>query len=331
MKRKKRLNKKQLAVLIAVVCCVVLAAGYVVYQELQQRQQVIRSNGNIQEAESKNMITYKGKKYKYNDNLKNILFLGVDKKEAVQIQEYAGRNGQSDCIILLMMDQKEKTTQLLQISRDSMVSLDIYSVSGERLTKMQGQIALQYAYGDGEKKSCRLTKAAVENLLFGMKIDGYISLNIDGISSVVDALGGLEVTLDEDAVEVDPSYLKGSVIHLNGEQAERFVRYRDLSVTGSNNSRMDRQVQFLRALFSKVKSEAGADSAVYDTLIDSASPYMVSDLTAEEMKALADYKMTDSIEKVPGEVQAGEEHDEYMVDDEKLQELLIKMFYKQVN
>lgn len=329
MKRKKRLNRRQWMVLIAAICGVVLAAVYFLYQEYRQRQMVIRSNGNVQEIESGDVITYGGKKYRYNENLTNILFLGVDKTEEVQVQEYAGRNGQSDCMILLVMDEKEKTTELLQISRDSMVNLEIYSISGEFLTEMRGQIALQYAYGDGEKKSCRLTKEAVSKLLFGIKIDGCISLNIDGISAVVDALGGVEFTLNEDALEIDPSYEKGKKVTLDGEQAEKFVRYRDTGVVGSNNSRMDRQAQFLQALFSQVKAKAGDEPEIYDILIDSSAPYMVSDLTAEEMKALSGYGWNDMIEKVPGEVQTGE-HDEYIVDDEKLQELLIKMFYNEV-
>lgn len=330
MKRRKKLNKRQWIVLVLVICCVILAAGYVLMREYRQRRSVIRSNGNVQAVESAGTITYDGKKYQYNENLKNILFLGVDKTEEVQVQQYAGRNGQSDCIILLVMDQKEKTTKLLQISRDSMVDLNIYSITGDFLTTMRGQLALQYAYGDGEKKSCRLSEEAVSNLLYGLKIDGYVSLNIEGISEVVDALGGLEFTLSEDAVEVNPSYLKGSVVKLNGEEAERFVRYRDINELGSNNGRMERQVQFLRALFSSVKAAAAKDDAIYDTLIDSASPYMVSDLTAEEMKALSEYQMDDEIEKVPGEVQEGEEHDEYIIDDERLYELMIKTFYKSV-
>ena len=34
--------------------------------------------------------------------------------------------------------------------------------------------------------------------------------------------------------------------------------------------------------------------------------------------------------KGPGEVQAGEEHDEFHVDDASLQEMIINIFYKEV-
>lgn len=40
--------------------------------------------------------------------------------------------------------------------------------------------------------------------------------------------------------------------------------------------------------------------------------------------------MKETIEKVPGEVKQGEEHDEFIVDNEKLRDLVIKLFYKPV-
>ena len=328
MKRRKKLNKKQWIALAVVICCVIFVAGYFLYREYDQREKIIHSNGNIQEIESENTVTYDGKKYTYNEDLKAILFLGVDKREEVQVQTYTGRGGQSDCILLLVMNKKEKSTTLLQVSRDSMVDLKIYDSTGGLLTTERGQLALQYAYGDGEKKSCRLTRDAVSNLLFGIPIDGYISMNIDGITAIVEALGGVDITFEEDYTELDPDWIKGATVTLNGAQAERFVRYRDTKVTGSNNLRMERQIWFLRALFSQVKERASGDPSLYDTMLDAVSPYMVSDLTVEEMKALSGYQMEEQIEKVPGEVKSGEEHDEYIVDDEKLFELLIKVFYK---
>ena len=40
--------------------------------------------------------------------------------------------------------------------------------------------------------------------------------------------------------------------------------------------------------------------------------------------------MTPEIFIVPGEVQAGEEHDEFHVDDASLQEMIVNIFYKEV-
>ena len=57
---------------------------------------------------------------------------------------------------------------------------------------------------------------------------------------------------------------------------------------------------------------------------------MVTDLSTGEVEKLTTYASQPNIVKVPGEVVAGEKHDEYHVDDEKLYDLLVKLFYKKV-
>ena len=53
-------------------------------------------------------ITYNGKKYKYNSDLRTMLFMGVDKNEVVTVKENTGRSGQSDCLVLLVLDTDKK-------------------------------------------------------------------------------------------------------------------------------------------------------------------------------------------------------------------------------
>lgn len=190
MKKKNSWNQKQKVIITVIVLCLIAAIGCGGYGVWKKNQTTVQSGGNVQETEDSTTVTYQGEKYKYNRDLKNIVFFGVDKREAVQVQEYPGRGGQSDAILLLVMDKEKKTTQMLQVSRDSMVNLKIYDTDGNLLTEKRGQLALQYAYGDGEKKSCRLARDAVSELLYGIPISGYISLNMDGIVSIVDAIGG---------------------------------------------------------------------------------------------------------------------------------------------
>ncbi|MFQ7526640.1 MAG: hypothetical protein ACLRMN_02675 [Mediterraneibacter gnavus] len=44
-----------------------------------------------EQTESSSHITYQGKKYEYNGNLRTLLFLGVDKDEEVTVKETTGR------------------------------------------------------------------------------------------------------------------------------------------------------------------------------------------------------------------------------------------------
>lgn len=329
MKKKNSWNQKKKVIITVIGFCLIVAIGCVLYGVWKKNQTTVQSGGNIQEVEDSTTVTYQGEKYKYNRDLKNIVFFGVDKREAVQVQEYPGRGGQSDAILLLVMDKDKKTTQMLQVSRDSMVNLKIYDTDGNLLTEKRGQLALQYAYGDGEKKSCRLARDAVSDLLYGIPISGYISLNMDGIVSIVDVIGGVPMTLKEDYTYVDPAYEKGTELVMDGVAAERFVRYRDIEVTGSNNIRMERQIVFLDALMGAVKGYMQKAEG-YEQLLDSASPYMVTDLTAEEMKKLSEYQVEEPMQKVPGETMEGEEHDEYIVDDAALYEMILDLFYEKV-
>lgn len=274
-------------------------------------------------------VIYKGTAYTYNKNLKNILFLGVDRKLDAAGVETAGRNGQADCILLLVMDKETRRTTLLQISRDSMVQVGIYDISGRHLADERMQIALQYAYGDSDTKSCWLMKAAVSELLYGIPVDSCLSLTVEGIAAITDAMGGVTVTVPQDYTAIDESLQAGASVSLKGSLAERYVRYRDTDVTGSNSQRMQRQNEFLKAMFTQMKGERG-NAAFYNHILDSASPYMTSDLDAEELKALSEYDMGDAMLEVPGTVSAGAVHDEFKVDDQKLYELILELFYRPV-
>lgn len=325
---------KQTKFLIGVIVAIVLLVGgafvygYVSTTKKTQesREQMKKMRQSEEEHVDSSYITYEGKKYKYNSDLKNILFLGIDKKEEFKF-ENVGHGGQSDCILVLAMDKNTEKTAMIQISRDSMVEVKIYDMSGDYLATEKMQITAQYAYGDGGKRSCQLTKNLVSDLLFDIPIQSYISMNMEGIGVINDAIGGVELTIPEDYTHIDPAFVKGQRVKMNAKQAESYVRYRDTNVLGSNNQRMQRQTDFIRALFSQMKQ---AGSASYDTILAGVEPYTITDMSVNELKALAKYEMNEEILKVPGETIAGEKHDEYHVNVAELQKMVIDIFYKPV-
>lgn len=322
------MKKKQKVVLISgVILLLAIIMGIVLFQD--KKTEEIPDVGQEEEAGFET-ITYKGERYKYNTDLKTILFMGVDKTEKVKEQEYAGRGGQSDVLMLFVLDTNKQQTQILQISRDSMAQVDVYDMDGEYLTTDTMQIATQYAYGDGAKKSCLLTKETVSELLYGIPIQSYISLNIDGIAVISETMGGIRITVPEDYTWIDPSFEKGAEVVLKGAQAEAYVRSRDTSVTGSNNNRMERQNQVVEAVAVQLPERAKEDPNLYMKLFSSAEQYMVSDLSTSELEKLSTYESYLEIEQVPGEVKAGDLHDEFYVNDEELYDLLIKLFYKKI-
>lgn len=321
------MNKQKKIIVVLIVVAVAMVAslfGYGIWKKYAKKETV--NEGEAEVYEDSSYITYKGKKYEYNHSLKNILFMGVDKPERME-ETQVGQGGQADTLILMSMNRDNKTTTLLQIPRDVMTDIDIYDMNGTYLSTEKGQISLQYAYGDGKKKSCRMTMKAVSDLLYEVPVDSYLAMSVDGIAEITTLMGGVSLTVPKDYTDIDPTFREGETIVLAGEQAEKYVRYRDVEVTGSNIGRMERQEQFMLALARQMQ---GKDTGWYQQLLQETQEYLTMDLSVEEVDYMKSYQMIGEIEKIPGKMQAGTEHDEFIVDNEKLQDLIIKLFYKPV-
>ena len=69
----------------------------------------------------------------------------------------------------------------------------------------------------------------------------------------------------------------------------------------------------------------------YESLYQTMEPYLVTDLSVEQIKAMASYTyLSDETEYVPGKVVPGEKNEEFHVDEDALQKLVLKMFYKEI-
>ena len=91
-------------------------------QKLEKQQQTVSQPSS---QSSRNTVTYDGVEYSYNHNLTNILFMGVDKKDKVELKDTPGTAGQADTLMVISMDKENKTARILQIPRDTMIDVDI--------------------------------------------------------------------------------------------------------------------------------------------------------------------------------------------------------------
>ena len=323
-------NKNLIIVVLAVICAGLLTGViHTVIKGKNSSQQKQTASVDLDEDQTQSgIIEEDGKKYKLNSDIKTVLFMGVDKEEKADLGNNPGENGQSDSLNLLVLNKEEKKAQIVQISRDSIVGIDIYDVTGNKLMTEEGQIALQYAYGDGAEESCRLTSEKVSDLMYGVNVDSYFSLTLEGLVAATDAVGGITLTVPEDYTEVDPAFEKDAVVTLNGELAEKYVRKRDIEVLDSNNQRMERQSQFIGALIEKMQSIDGKSE--YLSLYQQLTPYMTTNMTADELEELSNYKIEAETIKVPGEIIEKDGHAQYIVDNKELKKIVLKLFYKMV-
>lgn len=278
-------------------------------------------------------VVYKGKKYRYNENITSILCMGVDNDEAATEETVIGSAGQADMLMLAVLDTESGKVSLWNISRDSMTEVDVYNTDGEYVRTETMQACLAFGYGDGKESSCENTVLAVSRLLYGMPIQSYAMININAIFPLNDAVGGVEVTIHEE--DILPSNFKaGTTVLLKGKDVEKYVRFRNTAFVDSNNNRMARQRQYMMNFIQKAlqmtKEDLTTPVKIFQIALQEGD--MTTNLNISKVayltKILAKLNFTeDSFHTVPGEVIAGEKYAEYHVDDEALYEMIINTFY----
>ena len=284
-------------------------------------------------------IRYNGKTYQYKDNLMNILCLGIDSRDGIAKEKTPGKAGQADCVILAVLDDEAKTIQLINISRDSMVPVHVYATDGSFVEDRTEQLALQYAYGNGRDWSCQLMEQAVSDLFYGLPIHGYCALSMNRIASLNDTVGGVTVTVPEELAELKPKlFTAGETITLKGNRANEFVRARAVNSpdVASNNKRIARQKAYAVAFVNQLKQGMKEDMTLPVKLYQTAEKQMVTSLSLDQAVYLCTEYMncsfdTDNIYTIDGAVTMGEKYAEFNVDDDALYQLILDMFYEEVN
>ncbi|MCI8567487.1 MAG: LCP family protein [Lachnospiraceae bacterium] len=342
----RRAGKICLAVLVILLCAA--AIRYIWWNE--QRKQRMKNDRSAQivltDTQWEKMMaggdpevveaadrTQTDRVFQYRDDLINILVMGID-KETKMWERDPGNNsiGQADTVLLASLDLKAGTLRLIAIPRDTMVSLEMYNDKGEYVARELGQLTLQYAYADGQKRSCELMRDRVSEVLCGIPIYGYVALNLNMIPAINDAIGGVEVTMTEDYTKLDRAFRKGETVRLKGSQALRFIQMRDTSQAGSAYERLMRQKTYLRAFASQAKAVLKDDISIVLELLSESEGNFETDLTEEDIAYLALQALScrfseEDIWVLPGEIQRGETYEEYHLDEMAVQAGVIRMFY----
>ena len=319
-------KKKQILFLI---CVLLLVIGVAIVVLVKNKPESYSTE--YTESDRQDTIVHDGKEYQYNAHLSNYLFVGVDTRDEVESYKTQADAGQADTIYLLSYDRVKCTLTCIAIPRDTLTSIHVYGVDGTDMGTTVDHINLQYAFGDGKHKSCQLMKEAVSNMLYGIPIQGYYSLNMDGISVAAGALGDVEVVVPDDTwTEIDPTYQKGTTVVISEENAEKLVRYRDTEEGQSAIARMNRQKVLLQASASNAKEKVSEDTDYIVDVQEALKPYMVTNIGNDVFADLAEaeFDSETGIIDVPGEGVEGTDFDEYHIEETELYELILKLFYE---
>ena len=144
--------------------------------------------------------------------------------------------GLTDSMILAQLDPETNTVRMLSLPRDTRVRLGDLGVH-----KLNAAIALQGTDG---------MQTAVETLT-GLKLAGYLLINLNAACDLTDAVGGVEVYVPE-AMNYDDAaanlhiHFQPGLRRLTGREAAAYIRFRHDAL--GDIGRVKRQQAYLRAL-----------------------------------------------------------------------------------
>ena len=183
-----------------------------------------------------------------NNNLPTMTILAI----GTDVRPGEHRYGLSDVMRAVRVDFQGQRVTALEFPRDLWVRIPGIELN---LGTDHQKLNTAYAYGSPEHGPGLLARTL--NLNFGLNVDHYIVSNMNVFSEVVDALGGLDVTIPEGGIDGRTSTDRSERLifpegpqHLNGEQALTLARMRNVSVF----ARADHQNQVMCALRDKIES-----------------------------------------------------------------------------
>lgn len=317
---------------IAVGCILLILVLVIIYSGLRIVESTVLfpAMESVESVPTKT-ITRNGVDYFPRQDLTVMLVLGIDQEGPVQASNYYRNQGSADSIMLLIFDETNEECTVLYINRDTMLDMDVLGVTGVYAGTTYGQVALAHTYGQGLEDSSLNVKSTLMNFMHGLTIDYYLSMNMDAIPILNDAVGGVTVHVVDDFSQVDPSIKMGEQT-LRGQQVINYVRTRKDVGDQKNVTRMERQKEyvsgFLEALREKEQEDVNFIIAEYEKV----APYLVSDCPISTLNSMVNKYSKFAIKEVvtlEGENTIGDGHYEFYADEEKLDELIVRLFYKE--
>lgn len=287
-KRSFRLNtlgKWAVTGIVLFVVFLILTIGYVSANKSYKYNQM-----DIRPIKNSDLVVNEGVK-EQTKGYTTIALYGVDSRDS---NLDTGTN--SDAIILLSINKDTKEVRMVSVYRDTLLQIQSDSQTTHKVN---------YAYQLGGA----LMSINTLNANLDLAISDYVTVDFNAMADIINALGGVEVTVTEDEVNnlnknlaeqigISGKYSEG--VHeagtkvLNGQQAVAYSRIRS---TGKGDiTRTMRQRTVLLGLVNKM---INADSKMISNLIDVSFSCISTSLTKDEVtslaKDIADYKITGNI------------------------------------
>lgn len=219
----------------------------------------------------------------FSENIVNIAVLGFDRNTEREQYAYLFL---PDFIAVLSINFETGQTAFVRVLRDSYVPIKLTGVKD----KINHSYYHGYMHGGGEDRDAdglQCTLDTVSATLGGVPIHYYVSVDMDGLVYLIDAMGGVEYRVKENLYDkYGNRVLKKGTHHFSGENFVAFVRHRDDN-SGQDVGRAARQFDILEDAFENFQ-ERGLLKNI-PTLFKVYRDYIRTNLSLKQVAALAYY------------------------------------------
>ena len=270
---------KKIYLVIALLGLLVIAGGgYAVlsYLQITDPERILLTDDFLSEVE------YKVDE-EFSQNIVNVAVLGFDRN--AEREKYYNLF-LPDFIAVLAINFDTNEVDFVRVLRDSYVPISVTGVKD----KINHSYYHGYTYGTGpdrDENGLNCTLDTVSSVMGGIPIHYYISVNMDALAYLVDAVGGLHYKVKEDLYDKSGNrVLSRGTRYFDGEAFVLFVRHRDDN-TGQDVGRSERQFDILYELFKSVRDKGLLKNI--PTLFKVYRDYIQTNLTLKQVAALAYY------------------------------------------
>lgn len=244
-------------------------------------------------------------------NIVSILFLGIDGTE-----ERAKRKSQfaADTIMIASIDMDNRKMNVLSIPRDTYT----YIPATDKMDKINSA----FYYGSNEGKGVANMLDAIDHLTGINTIDYYFTLEMEPIPDIINALGGIEMVVEQDMQSHDVNITKGQQ-WMDGKTAFDYIHWR-YDGTG-DIGRIGRQHRFIQTLFHQLRTPEHGESLVEQILKN--EDHIDTDLDLEQIGTLLLFCSEMNEEDIqfymlPGKGEYMENISYWVLDEEKTREIV---------
>jgi len=219
----------------------------------------------------------------------NILVLGSDSRSGKENKALGGGDSsgaRSDTAMVVHIDAGRRKATVVSIPRDTLVTRPSCPLASGGSTSVAYGAMFNSAYSVGGAVCAVKTVESITDV----RMDHYLEIDFSGFARLVDALGGVTVTLDQD-IDDDDSHLhiKAGTRRLDGKQALALARTRHGIGDGSDLGRIGLQQKLVKALLEQISStDLFTDPAKLYTVAEAVTSSLTTDTGLDSLSELVD-------------------------------------------